>query len=151
MLRYLCRLGSTTTRSRICTKLENKPFKIQCIELCSKPKMNIVQFTPTSESFQIKNERRNRPMSPHLTIYAVQITSVCSITHRLTGAALAGYWIAMSLAALVLPNDLSNYIAMIEGLNLPSVVFILLKFIIAFPYGYHLSNGVRHLYWDTGR
>ena len=33
----------------------------------------------------------NRPLSPHLTVYKAQITSVLSIFHRITGVALFGY------------------------------------------------------------
>ena len=29
--------------------------------------------------------KNNRPLSPHLTIYKPQITSLMSITHRITG------------------------------------------------------------------
>ena len=37
------------------------------------------------EQFWDKNKRLNRPISPHLTIYKMQMTSVLSITHRGTG------------------------------------------------------------------
>merc|ERR1712198_770021 len=40
------------------------------------------------ENFWSKNDRLKRPMSPHLTIYKMQMTSVLSITHRMTGLAL---------------------------------------------------------------
>merc|ERR1711962_320257 len=39
------------------------------------------------ENFWSKNDRLKRPMSPHLTIYKMQMTSVLSITHRMTGLA----------------------------------------------------------------
>jgi len=42
------------------------------------------------ETHDAKNERLNRPMSPHLTIYKFQLTSILSITHRGTGVALSG-------------------------------------------------------------
>ena len=32
---------------------------------------------------------RDRPLSPHLEVYRPQLTSVLSITHRMTGVALA--------------------------------------------------------------
>ncbi|EMR10269.1 succinate dehydrogenase, cytochrome b556 subunit [Pneumocystis murina B123] len=28
---------------------------------------------------------------------------------------------------------------------------VLTKFIVSFPFTYHSFNGLRHLYWDTGR
>ena len=37
------------------------------------------------EEFWKKNKRLGRPISPHLTIYKPQMTSMLSITHRGTG------------------------------------------------------------------
>lgn len=42
------------------------------------------------ETHDEKNGRLNRPMSPHLTIYKPQLTTILSITHRGTGVALSG-------------------------------------------------------------
>ncbi|GBL89482.1 hypothetical protein AVEN_87826-1 [Araneus ventricosus] len=42
-----------------------------------------------SETFFEKNERLQRPLSPHLTIYKLQLTSVLSVTHRATGIVLS--------------------------------------------------------------
>merc|ERR1712165_391530 len=39
------------------------------------------------EEFWEKNKRLSRPLSPHLTIYKPQMTSMLSITHRGTGVA----------------------------------------------------------------
>lgn len=44
----------------------------------------------TGETHDEKNGRLQRPMSPHLTIYKPQLTSMLSITHRGTGVALSG-------------------------------------------------------------
>lgn len=41
------------------------------------------------ESFDAKNKRLSRPLSPHLTIYKPQLTSMLSITHRGTGVFLS--------------------------------------------------------------
>lgn len=41
------------------------------------------------ETHDTKNDRLKRPMSPHLTIYKFQLTSMLSITHRGTGVALS--------------------------------------------------------------
>ncbi|XP_049872823.1 succinate dehydrogenase cytochrome b560 subunit, mitochondrial-like [Pectinophora gossypiella] len=116
------------------------------------PKITFKKYEePKQEHFDIKNERLNRPLSPHLSIYQVQLTTTLSITHRATGIMLTGYATALGLGALVLPNDISHYITMIEGLNLSPATLFILKAIIASPFGYHLANGVRHLYWDTAR
>jgi succinate dehydrogenase / fumarate reductase cytochrome b subunit len=90
-----------------------------------------------------------RPLSPHLQIYRPQITSVLSISHRFTGAALAAgllllvYWLA-ALAA-----GEAAYSAALGVLGSWPVKIVL--FLGVFAFFYHLCNGIRHLWWDTGR
>ena len=90
---------------------------------------------------------RNRPVSPHLQIYKPQITSILSITHRLTGVAVRWrraltYWL---MAATYGPDAFANAQAILGSwfgrLVLLGVVFSL---------WYHLANGIRHLAWDAG-
>lgn len=40
---------------------------------------------PDTLSYDEKNEKLKRELSPHLTIYKFQLTSMLSITHRFTG------------------------------------------------------------------
>lgn len=48
--------------------------------------MKISKATPPSkESYDEVNMKLGRPYSPHLTIYAPQLTSLLSVTHRGTG------------------------------------------------------------------
>lgn len=68
------------------------------------------------ESHDERNMRLNRPQSPHLTIYEIQLTSTLSITHRMTGIALTGYAVVLGLGALVMPHDFNHYATMIEGI-----------------------------------
>lgn len=50
------------------------------------PKISFKKFeAPKDEHHDIRNARLKRPMSPHLTIYAPQLTSMLSITHRAAG------------------------------------------------------------------
>lgn len=105
----------------------------------------------TSETPTERNIRLKRELSPHLLIYQPQLTSILSITHRMTGMALSGYAGVLGIGCLVLPHDFSYYMTMIEGLHLSSPTLMALKFILAFPATYHTVNGVRHLLWDTGR
>ncbi len=90
----------------------------------------------------------NRPLSPHLQVYRPQITMVLSILHRITGVALAVgtllliYWLAAAAsgpAAFATAQDLVG-----------SVIGRLLLFGWTFALFYHLSNGIRHLFWDIG-
>merc|ERR1712096_322089 len=58
----------------------------------------------TGREFWSKNKALNRPISPHLTIYKFQLTSMLSITHRGTGLAQSGMLTGVGLGALMLPG-----------------------------------------------
>lgn len=91
----------------------------------------------------------NRPLSPHLSVYRPQITTVLSILHRGTG-------IVLSLSALLLvlwlaalssgPEKFAKAQALVGN---PLVQLVLLGGV--FSFFYHLCNGVRHLFWDMGK
>lgn len=90
-----------------------------------------------------------RPLSPHLQVYKPQITSMLSIIHRATGIANAVgtlvlvYWLA---SAALGPE---SYAAANHALG--SKLGQLILFLWTWSVFYHLCNGIRHLYWDTGR
>ena len=56
------------------------------------------------QEFWAKNKRLARPMSPHLTIYKPQLTSMMSITHRITGCIQSGILSGAALGVLVMPG-----------------------------------------------
>ena len=91
---------------------------------------------------------RNRPLSPHLLVYRPQLTSVLSITHRMTGVALGlgtlllVYWL-VAVASGAAAYDTA------QGL-IGSVLGRLLLFGWSVALFYHLCNGIRHLIWDAG-
>ncbi len=91
---------------------------------------------------------RNRPLSPHLQVYKPQITSILSITHRITGVALCGgailltYWL---MAATYGPEVFATAQAI-----LGSWIGKLVLLGVVFSLWYHLANGIRHLAWDAG-
>ena len=91
----------------------------------------------------------NRPLSPHLQIYRPQWTSVLSISHRITGVALAVgtiylvWWLA---AAARGPANLANFNDFAGGF-IPQVFLFGWTFCLF----YHLANGIRHLIWDSAR
>ena len=92
--------------------------------------------------------RGNRPLSPHLTVYRQRWTGGSSIAHRITGvgltlgAVLVAWWF---LAAASEPE----YFHMVDGL-LTSWLGALLLIVLGAALAYHLMNGIRHLWWDTG-
>ena len=90
----------------------------------------------------------NRPISPHLQVYKPQLTSVLSILHRITGVALAVgtillvYWL---IAAAAGPEAYATAQALIG-----SWLGRILLFGWTFALYFHLTNGIRHLFWDAG-
>ena len=90
----------------------------------------------------------DRPLSPDLQIYRPQLTSVLSITHRLSGVALSigspllVYWLMAAAAGQPAYAILHGYLASWLGL--------LLLLAWTFSLFFHLCNGIRHLFWDTG-
>ena len=89
-----------------------------------------------------------RPLSPHLQIYRPQLTSVLSITHRLTGFALS-LLILLSPAILYFLTLSKDSHALVMGVFQNSFVKLVL-FLAIFGLSYHLCNGIRHLAWDAG-
>ena len=89
-----------------------------------------------------------RPLSPHLQVYRWQLTSVMSILHRATG-------IALSLGAILLvwwlgaASDGQEPYAAVQRF-LGSWIGLVLLFGWSVALFYHLCNGIRHLWWDTG-
>ncbi|KAJ4937380.1 hypothetical protein JOQ06_001941 [Pogonophryne albipinna] len=101
--------------------------------------------------FWAKNNKLNRPMSPHLTIYNWSVPMVMSITFRGTGVGLSGAISAFALAALVLPETYPHYLDLIHSLSVGPYLIGLAKFGLAFPVSFHTLNGIRHLWWDLGK
>jgi succinate dehydrogenase / fumarate reductase cytochrome b subunit len=89
-----------------------------------------------------------RPLSPHLQVYRPQLTSVMSITHRATGAALASGTVILCLWLLALAAGESWYGLAVSAVVHPVGQIVLFGYSLALVY--HALNGVRHLAWDRG-
>ena len=89
-----------------------------------------------------------RPLSPHLQIYRMQLTSTLSILHRFTGIALA---LGAVLLVAWLIAAASGAAAFDRAQGLAGAWYgRTLLFGWAFALFYHLTNGIRHLFWDAG-
>ncbi|KAF9923697.1 cytochrome b subunit of succinate dehydrogenase, Sdh3p [Linnemannia zychae] len=102
----------------------------------------------------IIEQRKNRPLSPHMTIYQPQLTWYMSGFHRFTGGAVATGFYAGAIAYAAGPMvgmgfDSATIISTIS--TLPVAAKVAGKFIIAYPFTFHTFNGIRHLIWDTTR
>ncbi|MGU3399086.1 succinate dehydrogenase, cytochrome b556 subunit [Brucellaceae bacterium D45D] len=91
---------------------------------------------------------RQRPLSPHLSIYKPKITMTMSIVHRITGGAL--YFGTLLLAAWLISAAVSeeafNKVNSIYG----SWIGLLVLFGYTWALLHHLAGGVRHFIWDMG-
>ncbi|KAK9701175.1 Succinate dehydrogenase/Fumarate reductase transmembrane subunit [Popillia japonica] len=96
-----------------------RPVTMKVVEAPRKPVEDYDKF----------NTNLGRPLSPHLTIYKPQLTSMLSITHRGAGMALGGYL----------------------SIGTGWFTHFILKMSIALPLCYHYINGIRHLSWDMGK
>ncbi len=88
-----------------------------------------------------------RPLSPHLQVYRLPMTAVMSITHRMTGVALAGGCLLIT-AFLVAAAVSEQWFNVIRDFAItPIGTGILFAWSLALYY--HMCNGIRHLIWDT--
>ena len=89
-----------------------------------------------------------RPLSPHLQVYRLQLTSTLSIFHRITGVALAA-GMALLVTWLLAAGAGPGPFAVAQGL-LGSWLGMVVLLGFSFALFFHLCNGVRHLFWDAG-
>ena len=88
------------------------------------------------------------PLSPHLQIYKWQISSLLSITHRITGVINLVALILIFFWLIVLSFGETNYELFLLTINSFFGKFILIGF--TWSMIFHLLSGIRHLAWDLG-
>ncbi len=91
---------------------------------------------------------RQRPLSPHLSIYKPVITMTMSIVHRITGGAL--YFGTLLLAAWLISAAVSEQCFHAVSAVYGSWIGQLVLFGYTWALLHHLAGGVRHFIWDTG-
>ena len=90
-----------------------------------------------------------RPLSPHLSVYKFRYTLATSILNRFAGLALSlglpllVYWL------LAVAAGAQAQARAVRILSLPPMRLVYAAVILAFSF--HLTAGIRHLVWDTGR
>ena len=90
----------------------------------------------------------NNPLSPHLQIYRWHISSLVSITHRISGIINLIALILIFFWLLVLSFSENNYELFLLIINSFVGKFILIGFV--WSLSFHLLSGIRHLAWDLG-
>jgi len=91
-----------------------------------------------------------RPISPFMlgSAYKPQITSVLSITHRITGCALAVGTLLMTWWLVAAATSPASYARAAWFIHSPIGLLLLFGWTAALFF--HLLNGIRHLAWDAG-
>ena len=93
-------------------------------------------------------KKQDLPLSPHLQIYKPQITSLLSISHRISGVALNFVLVMLVLGLLCITLGESYFELLISLITSFPVKIIIFLAILGFSY--HFLNGIRHIIWDFG-
>jgi succinate dehydrogenase / fumarate reductase, cytochrome b subunit len=106
-------------------------------------------------------QKPNRPLSPHLQVYAWSPQMAMSILHRITGFILSTAGLIVLLWWLAALGDDASYATFqryvvsagddAAGFDLAANWFFrLLALVLLYSFFQHLFSGVRHLFLDTG-
>jgi succinate dehydrogenase / fumarate reductase cytochrome b subunit len=97
--------------------------------------------------------KKPHPLSPHLTIYKLQISSVLSIMHRITGFVMFFGFLIIIWTTNIYTfksstlEDFGNILTYITKNKFFMSVVILFSYCIF----YHMCTGIRYLFWDAGK
>ena len=91
---------------------------------------------------------RERPLSPHLQVYRKQVQMMTSITHRITGIALAVGILGLVWGLLALAAGPERWAGFTACAGSPLGLLVLFGF--RWALAYHFLNGIRHLVQDAG-
>jgi len=91
---------------------------------------------------------RDRPLSPHLSVYRWEISNTLSIIHRMTGVFLSIGAIVLVVWLVAAASGSRSYELLIGIFRGPIGSLLMLGW--SYCFFYHLANGIRHLVWDVG-
>ena len=91
---------------------------------------------------------RERPLSPHTTIWRWHLTMATSILHRATGCALYGGGLILAIWAMTLAAGPEAYVTFKAVMG--SFPGKIVMFGLTLATFYHLAKGIQHLIWDAG-
>ncbi len=106
----------------------------------------------------IDHKNRPRPLSPHLTVYKAEYSSMLSIYHRVTGILLAFCLLLIGVIYKLQAYNIEYFSLIVNYFSYDQfklvstgLLNVLLTFIVltlVFMLAYHMSNGIRHFVWD---
>jgi len=118
--------------------------------IATQPRIALVQGqTVSKDEFWSKNKDLNRPLSPHLSIYKIQLTSTLSIMHRLTGLGASVALYGAGIGAIFTTQNFPETLQLVQSM-VPHSLILASKVAVGGALLYHTLNGVRHLVWDVG-
>ena len=90
----------------------------------------------------------NKPLSPHIQIYSWNISSLISISHRITGVIniVALTMVCLWISSLFLGSSIYGIVQSI----LNSFFGKLLVIGITWSFSFQILSEIRHLFWDLG-
>ena len=91
-------------------------------------------------------EFKKNPLTPHLQIYKWQISSLLSITHRITGVINA---MAISAICIWLLFVIKNEKILLDNI-LSGFLGKFISISLCWTFSFHILNEIRHLIWDAG-
>lgn len=89
-----------------------------------------------------------RPLSPHLQVYAPQLTSILSIMNRVTGIAVSVGTLLLVWWLVAAASGPAAYDRVQAFVGSPVGLFVLFGWTASLMY--HFWGGIRHLVWDAG-
>ncbi len=90
----------------------------------------------------------NRPLSPHLTIYRPQMSSISSILVRISGVSLSFGFVLIVWWLLAASTNIKYFETANSILSSWFGIVVLIGSVWALCY--HSLGGIRHLIWDMG-
>ena len=90
----------------------------------------------------------NNPLSPHIQIYSWNISSLISISHRITGVIniLVLTFVCLWISLLLLGETNYDY----TKFFLQSIFGKFIILVIIWSFNFQVLSEVRHLFWDLG-
>lgn len=90
---------------------------------------------------------RQRPLSPHLTIYKPILTMMMSIFHRVTGVGLYIGMVFFCWWILMISSGPENF--KVATWFFGSIIGQLILFALTWTAIHHMLGGIRHFIWDA--
>ncbi|KAH3717448.1 hypothetical protein DPMN_060236 [Dreissena polymorpha] len=87
----------------------------KCVVPCTSASTSAEKAGTKMDKYWKKNSQRNRPLSPHLSIYKYHIPMMLSISNRITASIVTGAFFAAPMIYLFGTKDFAGYYALLQN------------------------------------